>query len=412
MVKQDMSNYWVPSLMYRAQNGSFTPVKQTGTTIYYLQRQANDTEKLHAFPKNFRMIAGDTNARNYTGTTAASQVTYACLGYSPAKAQTNNIPDYDCPDGLRSQIFFPSCWDGVNVDSPDHKSHVAYPSGGDTGSCPDTHPVRLISIFYEVLWSVTDFKDMWYSDGSEKHPFVFSNGDATGYGYHGDFVMGWDYDTLDNAVQNCNDPSGDITKCSNVLEFFTSDEQNNCYAAPRVDEQTTGWMEKLPGCNDVTFGPEPVVVETSCANSVSKLSVAEKLYTDVSNLGWDYVGCVFDSLDARVLPTSYSNDNMTVAECVDYCGSKGSSYAGLEYSSQCYCGSTVDSTVLNSTDNKCLMMCAGDDTQYCGDAAKLSLYKKGSSSTTASAASGSASASSKLRRHLQKHARHAGLSIF
>jgi hypothetical protein len=98
MVKQDMSNYWVPHLMYRAQNGSFTPVKQTGTTIYYLQRQANDTEKLHAFPKDFRMIAGDTNARNYTGTTAASQVTYACLGYTPAKEQTHSIPDYDCPE--------------------------------------------------------------------------------------------------------------------------------------------------------------------------------------------------------------------------------------------------------------------------------------------------------------------------
>jgi hypothetical protein len=271
--------------------------------------------------------------------------------------------------------------------------------------------VRLISIFYEVLWSVTDFKDMWYSDGPEKHPFVLSNGDGTGYGYHGDFVMGWDYDTLDSAVQSCTDPSGDITKCSNILDFFTADEQSNCYEAPRVDEQTSGWMEKLPGCNDITFGPEPAVLETNCTSTMSTLSAPEKMYTDVSSLGWDYVGCVFDSLSARVLPTSYATDNMTVSECVNYCDAQGTSYAGLEYQTQCYCGSTVDSSVLNSTDNKCLMMCGGDDTQYCGDSAKLSLYKKSSSSTTASAASGSASASSKLRRHLQKHARHAGFSF-
>lgn len=50
---------------------------------------------------------------------------------------------------------------------------VAYPSGLDNGVCPDSHPKRFITVFYEVTWSVDDFKDMWYGD---KQPFVFSTG--------------------------------------------------------------------------------------------------------------------------------------------------------------------------------------------------------------------------------------------
>lgn len=72
------------------------------------------------------------------------------------------------------------CWDGVNVDSPDHKAHVAYPTTGSfetTGSCPLTHPVRLPQLMYEVMWDTTPFNDpaIWPEDGSQ--PFVYSTGD-------------------------------------------------------------------------------------------------------------------------------------------------------------------------------------------------------------------------------------------
>lgn len=81
--------------------------------------------------------------------------------------------------GLRLQVFFPSCWNGKDLDSPDHKSHMAYPDGVNSGKCPPTHPKRFISIFYEVLYRVDDFKSQWYNS---KQPFVLSNGDPTGFG--------------------------------------------------------------------------------------------------------------------------------------------------------------------------------------------------------------------------------------
>jgi hypothetical protein len=87
------------------------------------------------------MLAGDPFKRNYTGDFAVQAVSFSCLDYNgPAKPETNEMPDYNCPDGLRSQVFFPSCWDGKNLDSPDHQSHVAYPASGayNDGPCPST----------------------------------------------------------------------------------------------------------------------------------------------------------------------------------------------------------------------------------------------------------------------------------
>jgi hypothetical protein len=65
--------------------------------------------------------------------------------------------NYQCPNGLRAQVWFPMCWDGVNLDSPDHKSHMAYPTGVGNGNCPASHPVRIPGIFMEALYFVDKF---------------------------------------------------------------------------------------------------------------------------------------------------------------------------------------------------------------------------------------------------------------
>lgn len=82
-------------------------------------------------------------------------------------------------------FFLSSCWDGKNLDSPDHRSHVAYPASGSfesTGPCPATHPVRLPQVMYEVMWDTREFNDLfdWSDDGSQ--PFVYSMNDELGYG--------------------------------------------------------------------------------------------------------------------------------------------------------------------------------------------------------------------------------------
>jgi hypothetical protein len=380
-IKQDMSNYWTPKLYYQSENGTFIDVPQAGDgqgvfggmTVYYLQRGGPNNDNLTAFPEGFRMLAGDPFKRAGGSDFASQAVSYVCLDYSGTSSYTSGLPNKVCPDGLRAQVFFPSCWDGKNLDSADHKSHMAYPTkySYDNGPCPATHPVHMISIFYEVIYSTAGF-DWW---NGTTQPFVFASGDPTGYGFHGDFLNGWDVDVLQKATDTCNNDSGLITDCP-VFEFFSNAESQACVIAPSINEAVTGELEKLPGCNPVTYGPgEATPVSGSACPSTAKLGYNPVYYQNVT--GWDYVGCAPDSVSSRTLPNStYMSGDMTVEGCLSYCKSKGLNYAGLEYSTQCYCGSSLPAA-LGPTPGvlgNCFSPCAGNSSQYCGGANRLSIY--------------------------------------
>jgi hypothetical protein len=40
--------------------------------------------------------------------------------------ETLDFPKKPCPAGVMVNVRFPTCWDGVNLDTPDHMSHMAY----------------------------------------------------------------------------------------------------------------------------------------------------------------------------------------------------------------------------------------------------------------------------------------------
>lgn len=106
------------------------------------------------------MLAGDPTLRNRTDSFA--NICHRCLaaedrlmGGDGAPCDKNDFasfPSKMCAGGIRATVIFPSCWDGKNLDSPDHRTHVAYGPGqalaGD--QCPDTHPVRIPQVMYEV----------------------------------------------------------------------------------------------------------------------------------------------------------------------------------------------------------------------------------------------------------------------
>ncbi|KAF8244032.1 WSC-domain-containing protein [Wilcoxina mikolae CBS 423.85] len=360
--KADKSNYWVPDLYVKAKNGSFHNVGNNGATIYYLQRRDTPTEELIPFPKGFRMLAGDPMLRSSNGGKAVS---FACLGGT--SGETPSIPNSKCPYGLRAQIVMPSCWDGKNLDSPDHKSHVAYPSLTNNGKCPSTHPKRFITLFYEYLYDIKKFDSEWV--GSQ-HPFVLSNGDPTGFGFHGDFVNGWDIPTLKKAIDTCNSPTGNIEACT-VLDLYSNPQMDDCIVAPSIAEQTSGWLEKLPGCNPIQSGPARAIPQPCTSVSIG---AKQTFSTDVSSKGWTYLGCAYDALNDRTLPYRYATSTMTVPKCIDHCAARGYVIAGLEYAEECWCGNTIAQGKLGAM--KCTMPCAGDASQFCGGPVKLAVYKK------------------------------------
>ena len=96
------------------------------------------------------MIAGDPSRTTYNNSDPSNlAVGFVCLNYAGTSSQSVEFPTTNCVDGLRAQITFPSCWDGKNLDSDDHKSHMSYPEGGqpDNGDCPESHPVKVSSPF-------------------------------------------------------------------------------------------------------------------------------------------------------------------------------------------------------------------------------------------------------------------------
>ena len=68
-----------------------------------------------------------------------------------------------CGDiGLRLSVVFPDCWDGENVDSPDHRAHVAY---SDRAGCPDSHPVPIPLLELVIDYGVVDPDGLALSSG-------------------------------------------------------------------------------------------------------------------------------------------------------------------------------------------------------------------------------------------------------
>ncbi|KAF8151008.1 hypothetical protein B0H34DRAFT_665516 [Crassisporium funariophilum] len=253
-IPQDKSAYWFPHLYFQWNNGSFTSLNG-GAVIFVPDYLFSDTPgTTTAFPDDFRMLSGDPTLRTYDPNSHAQQaVTFLCLDFNGQSTRYNSLPPVSCPSGIRAQINFPSCWDGKNTDSPDHKSHVAFLSGGpDTGTCSDPNfPVVLPRIFMEVYWSSTDFDSVRSQARNTTQPFVYAYGDPTGYGYHADFINGWDKGVLQNAVDKCHcNPFGDPTCCVQQ-GLFSMDQGKSCRITKAIDEQTTGTVLKLPGNNPV-----------------------------------------------------------------------------------------------------------------------------------------------------------------
>ncbi|KAF2822058.1 WSC-domain-containing protein [Ophiobolus disseminans] len=383
-IKEDMSNYWTPTLYVHMKDDTFKPVPvagdpddvQGGMTVYYIQRPDPPAEKLKAYPEGFRMLAGDTNKRSAGANDLATKaISFTCIGSN--KAETNNIPDYKCPGGLRAQVFFPNCWNGKDVNSPDHKSHMSYPNSHtyDTGPCPADFPVHMISVFYEILYDTPLFDDQWDGD---KHPFVFANGDPTGYSLHGDFLNGWDIKVFQNAVDTCKADSGNVGECAAVT-MYQKEENWQCRMSTSIKEETGGTLKKLPGCNPVTNGPDPAP-SGPCDDGVT-FGPNPPNYVDLTqSKKWEYAGCGSggENGERAFKNGTTESDSMTVQKCVEFCDATGMPYAGVENHKECFCADKLNPQFApkDGIMGRCFFKCAGDSAQTCGGYGALSIYHK------------------------------------
>jgi hypothetical protein len=174
----DTAGYWVPTLI-GATGQAITP---RSATVYY---RRHTLAPVQAFPQGFKLIAGDSKA------TAAQSLMVTSWNCGPEAGirPTSTIPT--CPDaarqGLALHVQFPNCWDGVNLDSPDHKGHMAY---SQRGRCPAGHPVAMPAIQVNLRYPTTGGPGLALSSG----------GQLSG---HADFFNAWRQGALQALVNGC-----------------------------------------------------------------------------------------------------------------------------------------------------------------------------------------------------------------
>jgi Domain of unknown function (DUF1996) len=173
----DTAGYWMPTLFVGSQ-----AVAPLSATIYYRRKTRRHVQ---AFPPGLRMIAGDAAAT----TPQPLRVTFwncgALVGVPPQSAPP------ECPavrgSMLRLHVNFPSCWDGRNLDTANHKSHLAYPV---RGRCPSGYAVAVPAISLIYRYPTLGGAGVSLASGGV-------------YSAHADFFNAWNQDALQRLVDDC-----------------------------------------------------------------------------------------------------------------------------------------------------------------------------------------------------------------
>ncbi|MGA5300405.1 DUF1996 domain-containing protein [Nucisporomicrobium flavum] len=188
----DHSAYWVPTLYEAATK---KPVETTGFRVYYRSIRRN-SDGIMPMPNGLRLIAGDAKKKQPTPRGAQGQ--FYCAFYGPgdidgyARSDNGNWPICGKPAKLHFMLQFPDCWDGKNLDSPNHKDHMAF--GTDQG-CPAGHPVRIPALTFDIAYGATGTKAGYYLSSDPAGRSASS--------MHGDAFVMWNVQAMNQRVRNC-----------------------------------------------------------------------------------------------------------------------------------------------------------------------------------------------------------------
>ncbi|MEU0335398.1 DUF1996 domain-containing protein [Streptomyces sp. NPDC006193] len=185
----DLSGYWMPTLSKAGK-----PVLPVGPQTIYYKAGVTDYTSVRPFPKGLRFVVG-------TPTQTADEFRRHpgfVEGWECGDSYFNTEIPATCPNRADVQLNIrfqaPSCWDGRYLDTPDHKSHMAYPvvkAGTNDNICPADHPVALPMVEFKMAFPVNgDMSQVALASGP-------------GHSFHYDFFNAWDDATLKALVDHC-----------------------------------------------------------------------------------------------------------------------------------------------------------------------------------------------------------------
>lgn len=182
------TGYWMPAV-FDAQGrvvvaDSFEIYyKALGSSGSTLAQRQESLRRIQPFPDGLRMIAG------YPG----GHWSWKC-GNGP---EWRSIPPCTGGQRLTVSVRFPYCWTGrpEDLDSPDHRSHMAYGVNNGWGSCPSSHPVHLPEL--------TEFAHFEGVTSTEGWTIASDMGATGGSTFHADWWNGWHPLAHERWLENC-----------------------------------------------------------------------------------------------------------------------------------------------------------------------------------------------------------------
>lgn len=174
----DKTAYWAPALLADGQ-----PLVPEEMQAYYRVPIGADATQVEAPPNGLEMIAGDA------ASTAPQDP--AVVAWSCGLADVTSPVPTPCEQSpfLLLRLRFDPCWDGENLGSDDHRSHL---SGlGADGSCPTSHPVLIPQLQVDIRYPSTPAATA----------LTLASGPTLGG--HGDALVAWDRDHVEREVRIC-----------------------------------------------------------------------------------------------------------------------------------------------------------------------------------------------------------------
>ncbi len=180
------SGYWTPAV----HDGKGNLVVPDQIILYYKTTMPSQTV---AMPQGLKMVVGNTTSESFT---ASQRLGWSCGASGTSYNRSNRIPNNCGNDPINAYVQFPNCWDGRNLDSSDHISHMYFANDNET--CPSSHPVRLPQITI-LLYFPAGNTSGWYLSSDR------SGGFNTGPGatLHADWFGGWNDDAMDLWINGC-----------------------------------------------------------------------------------------------------------------------------------------------------------------------------------------------------------------
>ena len=174
----DKSGYWVPSLTVNGQT-----VLPRVASIYYANA-GKPFRTIKTIPRGLKVVAGNALAI----APQSQQVASWNCGADEESVPLSSAPP-TCPEPtLTMHIAFPDCWNGHDLDSPNHQTHLAY--HGRRGTCPAGYPVPIPRLRINVHYPTTGGPGVALASGGQ-------------YSGHADFFNAWNAKELRRLVHRC-----------------------------------------------------------------------------------------------------------------------------------------------------------------------------------------------------------------